>query len=304
MNGGIVKESTKIKIEQIIKINNYKPNVFARLNAKQKRIIGIIIPRFESSTTSKILPVIERFLRLNNYITLIINTDCDEETELESIQNLRQMNVDGIIILATASTKKYENFLINFNIPLVFIGQEIKNRPSIIYDDFKAGVEIGEYVGNKINKNIGCICIDEDDISVGINRKNGILKGLKNKNITDIQFIYSNFTFLDTYNIIKEVLLNKKFNILICSTDLQALAVYKVAHELNLKIPDDLSVTGFGGYELSQIITPNLTTIKFENESAGYLAAEIMIKLLNNETCHNLYTINFSFIEGKSVNKL
>ncbi|ERT68537.1 hypothetical protein HMPREF0202_01560, partial [Cetobacterium somerae ATCC BAA-474] len=126
----------------------------------------------------------------------------------------------------------------------------------------------------------------------------------EDSNITDIQFIYSNFTFLDTYNIIKEVLLNKKFNILICSTDLQALAVYKVAHELNLKIPDDLSVTGFGGYELSQIITPNLTTIKFENESAGYLAAEIMIKLLNNETCHNLYTINFSFIEGKSVNKL
>ena len=39
-------------------------------------------------------------------------------------------------------------------------------------------------------------------------------------------------------------------------------------------------LTGFGGYDLATLVTPPLTTIKFENEKTGHLAAETIIDLM------------------------
>ena len=245
--------------------------------------------------------IIERFLRSKGYTVLIMNTDNDEKTELQNIETLWRMDVDGIIIVATAVTKKHEEFVTKLNIPIVFVGQKIGNGISIIHNDFDAGFIIGDYIGKHIKENIAIITVDENDIAVGQDRKNGILKGLSKNNISNPDIIYSDFSFNSTYKIIKKTLTKKSFNAIICSTDLQALAVYKVANELNIKIPDKLSVTGFGGYELNGIINPQLTTIKLDSESIGHISAETMIKLLNNEICSKIQIIDFIFLEGKSV---
>ena len=65
LNGGYVSEENSKKIQEAIEKTEFKSNFFARrLKAKNSRLIGIIIPRFDSYTTGKILESINNELEL------------------------------------------------------------------------------------------------------------------------------------------------------------------------------------------------------------------------------------------------
>ena len=70
------------------------------------------------------------------------------------------------------------------------------------------------------------------------------------------------------------------------------------------KVPDDVSLIAFGGYEASELITPDLTTIRFENEEAGCCAAKAVIDLVEEKDVNNEIRIDYVFIEGHSVKNI
>ena len=63
LNGGSVKDATAQKIKKIIEENNYEPNLFARMNAKESRIIGLTVPGLNSVTTPRLVEVSLPILR-------------------------------------------------------------------------------------------------------------------------------------------------------------------------------------------------------------------------------------------------
>ena len=62
-NGGYVKQETKEKIQKVIETYNYEPNAFARLNAKNSNVIGVVVPTLNSKITSRVITSIDRYLR-------------------------------------------------------------------------------------------------------------------------------------------------------------------------------------------------------------------------------------------------
>ena len=109
LNGGSVKDATAQKIKKIIEENNYEPNLFARLNAKESRIIGLTVPGFNSVTTPRLVEVIVAYLKKNDYTPLIMHTENDIEEEIRCIERLKYMNVDGFMVLATGRTKEFQS---------------------------------------------------------------------------------------------------------------------------------------------------------------------------------------------------
>ena len=63
LNGGSVREETGRKIKKVIDAYHYEPNVFARLSAKSSRIIGLIVPGFDSVMTPGLIEVIVAYLK-------------------------------------------------------------------------------------------------------------------------------------------------------------------------------------------------------------------------------------------------
>lgn len=64
----------------------------------------------------------------------------------------------------------------------------------------------------------------------------------------------------------------------ICSSDVFAMGLLRVARSLNLSVPRDLSVIGFSNYTLSELADPALTTIEQPFHRMGKLAAEALIE--------------------------
>ncbi|MEI0701640.1 LacI family DNA-binding transcriptional regulator [Brachyspira intermedia] len=300
-NGGYLKEETKKRISEIISEYDYEPNTFARLKAKKSHIIGIIVPALDSIVGARVLTGLEKTLREKHYMPIIMNTNHQHKLELQYIEKLKRLNVDGIVLSATYITEEHKNILRKLDIPIVIYGQECSEGISIVNDDYNAGIDIGEYIGIKNHKNIGFITVDENDIAVGITRKNGVLDGLANYGIENITIEVADFSYEKAKIAAEKLLKNKNIDAIICSTDRQALGVYKVLKEMGLKIPDDVSVISFGGYDIDEIIEPGLSTIKFDSFNAGVCTANTLIDLINNIKVKQVLYVNYEFLERNSV---
>ena len=298
-NGGYVKDETRAKIQKVIEEYNYTPNAFARLNAKQSNVIGVVVPTLNSKITSRVITSNDRYLREKGYTTLIQNSDHNIDQELQNIQRLIQLNVDGILISSIAITKDHKELLKKAGIPVVVLTQDYEDGISIIYDDYHAGKAMGEHIGKKGHQKVGYIGVYETDKAVGTERRNG--DGLKEYGITPV-IGKSDYSFLGGQTVARELLEKEPdLDAIICATDRLAFGTYKILHEYKKEIPEEVSVAAFGGYDESALLTPELTTLKFDSYGMGYLGAETILKMIAGDPVSKKQIVGYEFIDGGSV---
>jgi LacI family transcriptional regulator len=80
---------------------------------------------------------------------------------------------------------------------------------------------------------------------------------------------------------ITDSLLNYKPTAIFCGSDPIAMKVIIVASMLKRRIPEDLSIVGYAGLDISQITNPPLTTIKQDFEEMGLKAAKVLFDEIN-----------------------
>lgn len=73
-----------------------------------------------------------------------------------------------------------------------------------------------------------------------------------------------------------------------------------------LSVPDDISVVGYDGQRIAQVIEPRLTTYKQNTEELGRMAARKLIEVIEQpgRTLIERLVVQGELIEGKSVKKL
>ncbi|MEG0591703.1 MAG: LacI family DNA-binding transcriptional regulator [Coprobacillus sp.] len=304
-NGGYIKEDTKIKLKKVIDEYHYEPNAIAQsLKAKYSKQIGIVVPCLDSVTSSRVMMSMDQYLKEHGYTAIIMNTNHDELRELTSIEQLSRMNVDGIILMATHVTMAHQKIASKLDIPLLFVAQQYNLGYSIVNDDYKAGYDVGVYAAKQGHKNICYMGVSQKDEAVGVIRKKGVIAGLKDNGVEHIDILEVNFSFEKAHDSAYEYLKNKQPTLIICATDNIALGCLKAIQEKGLSTPNDISLIGFGGYEISTYMSPSLTTIRFENEETGKKAGATIIKLIEGETIDKLQLIGYQMKEGKSVKSM
>lgn len=122
-------------------------------------MIGVVVPTLNSKITSRVITSIDRYLREKGYTTLIQNSDHDIDQELQNIQRLIQLNVDGILISSIAITKDHKELLKKAGIPVVVLTQDYEDGISIIYDDYHAGKRSESISGRKDIKRLIYWCL-------------------------------------------------------------------------------------------------------------------------------------------------
>nr|HMN59646.1 substrate-binding domain-containing protein [Anaerolinea sp.] len=67
------------------------------------------------------------------------------------------------------------------------------------------------------------------------------------------------------------------------ANDMTAMGIYQVAHELGVRIPQDLSVVGFDNLHEAMFMNPPLTTVDQFMENMGTVATEMIVHLVDEE---------------------
>ena len=284
-NGGNLKKETRERIKEIVDKYNYTPNTFAKaLKSTDSKIIGVIVPCLHSYISGNTLKYLDKELKENNYETLIMNANFDENKQLEYIKKLARMNVDGIILLPTTMTKTYESTIKSVDVPVVMLGQEGEYTYSVEYNDFNAARDLTNYILASGHKKVDYLGVSEDDVAVGYYRKLGVLRALENYNLEPENILITNFGMEEGYEIVRENIEKlKEGSCLICATDNLAYGAIKALEESGLSVGENYSVAAFGDYTSSALLKSPLTTIKFDLKDAAKQTVEMLLNIIKKE---------------------
>lgn len=276
LNNGSVSDKTKKKIKEAIDELGYVPNSYARNLKKTKtNTIGVIIPNFIGYTKNTALNAINIYLKDTNYSMLLSCSNDDMDEEVRIIEEMAGLNVEGIILFASNISKRHKEIIKNLTIPLVIFGQKLDGFTSILANDYEAGRLMASYIKTLSHKEISYFDVGKYDQAVG-DRFLGLSDGLKDRNIK-INHHHFDFTKKTAYEKAKEILDKEKSSFYIGATDNIAFGIIEALREKKIRIPDDISVAGFGNYEISSVINPALTTVDFPYEKLGTDAIKSLI---------------------------
>ncbi|SDG75122.1 transcriptional regulator, LacI family [Thermoanaerobacter thermohydrosulfuricus] len=286
-----VSEETRNRILQLVKELGYQPNAIARgLVTKKTKTVGLIIPDISNPFFPDIARGVEDSAHIYGYNVFLCNTDDNLEKESEYINALKEKYVDGIIF-TSSSIPKHEHItdLIKSGIPVVIMDRRIDSEDiyGVFLDNYEGGYIATKYLIDLGHKRIGCIT-GPLYISNAIERLEGYKRALVDNEIeVDNRLIFEGDYKINSGIIGAEKLLEHEVTAIFASNDLMAYGAYKAIRSYGYKIPDDISVVGFDDIQLSQILEPQLTTIRQPAYDMGLTAARMLIKL----------------IEGKKMNK-
>lgn len=301
-NGGYVKDETRKRIQQVIDAYDYEPNAFARLNARASHVIGVVVPTLNSKITGRVITSIDRYLRKQGYTAIIQNSDHDIQLELQNIRKLARQKVDGIILSAITITPEHKAIMEEAGVPVVVVAQDYPDGLCVMDDDYRAGLEMGSYIGSKGFSWVGYVGVSQTDEAVGRVRKKGVTDGLAANGAPRVTTALGDYSFESGYEAAKQLFSGEdRPEAVICATDRMAFGVYKYLTEAGLRIPEDVSVAGFGGYDESALLSPPLTTLKFDSYRLGELAAETLLQAIYGNYVRERQMVGYEFIYGESV---
>ena len=303
LNGGYVSDENIKKIQEAIEKTEFKSNFFAkRLKAKNSKLIGIIIPRIDSFTTGKILRSIYNKLEQEGYQAIILSSELEVSREIENIQRLYQQDVDGIIVMSIKITKEHIELVNKTSIPVIFTGQASSLVNYIKIDDRRAGFMLGQYMKEEGHKDIVFLGVTEEDIAVGVDRKEGFFEAFNGENC-NLNFVEADFSFDKAYQMAEKVM-EYKPTAVIGATDNIVLGFLRYAVEKGYDIPSDISVAGFGGYDVGLAIHPPITTIAVDYDVLGRKVAELVISAIEGNEFTEDKSIPIELIKRESVKSL
>ena len=302
-NGGNLKKETYERIKEIVDKYNYTPNTFAKaLKSTDSKIIGVIVPCLHSFVSGNTLKYLDKELKENNYETLIMNANFDENKQLEYIKKLARMNVDGIILLPTTMSKAYESTIKSIDVPVVMLGQEGEYTYSVEYNDLNAARDLTNYVLASGHKKIAYLGVSEDDIAVGYYRKLGVIMALEKYGLKPENILITNFSMEEAYDVVRENIQKlKNDSCLICATDNLAYGAIKALEEEGLSVGENYSVAAFGDYTSSALLKSPLTTIKFDLKDAAKQTVSMLLNVIKKEETAMKLLIGYDLKTRNSV---
>ncbi|MBR4573325.1 MAG: LacI family DNA-binding transcriptional regulator [Lachnospiraceae bacterium] len=306
-----IGEDTKKHIREVAERLGYYPNSSARaLKTKRTENIGVLfVDEGRSGLThdyfARVLDSFKRVSEVSGYDITFINATSQKMTYLE---HSMYRGVDGVVIACVDFDDRDVLDLVNSDLPVVTIDHVFDNRISVVSDNIGGMRSLIEYIHSLGHERIAYIY--GDDTAVTRNRVASYYNTLRDLGIE----ADDSYTFASAYRNPKlaakyteELLaMKKRPTCILYPDDYSAIGGLNAIEAVGLTVPDDISVVGYDGLYVSQIIHPKLTTYEQNSEEIGRIAAKSLIRLIRDRksTLIEKILVPGKIIEGGSVKKI
>jgi len=309
-----VSKKMKDKVLQSIKELNYQPNLAARqLRGQRSYSLALIYERPASEFLTGILEGVSTVCRNLSY-KLLIEPLAPTEPRPHIMKMIERGVADGFILLPPLSEDvSLIKSIIDAKLQVVLIESSLDTEKldlpvtSISIDDYAAGVEMGRYLIKRGHKDIGYVGLREQHTKANLRGK-GLKAAMLEAGLEEENFHFAagKSTFESGYEAAKKLLKKAtRPTAIFAGNDYMAAGVIACAKDMKLDVPNDLSVAGFDGADLSKMFVPPFMTIKQPLKEYGEQATRQLIAAINNPEIkpHNTQ-LNFTLIPRNSVKQL
>jgi len=313
LNGHNVRKENRIAIEEAIRKTNYIPNESARvLRAERTKLVGAIIPNMKSNFPLSVLAATEEYLNKNGYTFFLMSCHANEDDEFECVRNLIQRKVEAIVMLPIGNCENIRKLCNEKNIPLFIFDHYIEGCPDvdfILFENKLGAQKATDILLDADCKNVALLMGPKQDYTP-TERLKGYLESLKNHGIEpNEEFILVNkdYSMESSYELVKSFFLkgNKPDAIFATNFDM-TLGAIRAINELNLKIPDDISVMAFDSLPVYKVLKPQLWTLNQPTDKVGKeIGVQVISHIENKITCKGeKHFISYEIQEGASIKGL
>ncbi|TVZ17103.1 LacI family DNA-binding transcriptional regulator [Maribacter sp. MAR_2009_72] len=303
-----ISDATKKRILEKAEEVGYRTNKFAaNLSNQKSNTIGVIVPRLNSYFMSTVLAGIEQVANEVGYNLIISQSLESEEKEKINAKTLLDSGVDALLVSLANDSKDYKHFehFTTRKIPLLFFDRviDLPHCPTILIDNLSAGYEAGKHL-------IEQGCTNLMHISGNLERKlyEDRYKGFKNA-LLEHQLEINDYTLIETdldpkniQSVIETIMGSpKKIDGIFVASDNYAANCIKELKKAGIRVPQDIKVVGFNNDPVSEIISPNLTTINYPGHKMGVLAGESIIAHLKGSI--NLQSTNTILLRHQLITR-
>lgn len=279
-----ISVKTKKAVKQVAKELNYQPNHLASALRKGKsNLVGVIVPRTNSSFFSSVVENMEEVLNKAGYNIIITQSNESFEKECKNIDTLLYTQVDGIIASManeTVDLSYYEKIKSN-GIPLILFdrGENDLNVDYVGINDYDSSHMIIEHLVAKGCKRIAHIG-GYRRTRIFNNRIRGYIDAIKKHDLPhdDELLIESSLTLEDGRRQMEKLLaLKNRPDAVYVASDYAALGALQILKEKDIKVPEEIKLVGFGNEPFTSLVTPSITSVSQHSEQIGRLAAETFL---------------------------
>lgn len=288
LNGSTsVKAASRGAVERACEELGYVINRAARtLASRRSMTIGAVVPTLATETFSRPLAAFQQRIHQSGYTLLLANSEFDPDTELKEVNKLIEYGIDALMLVGNSHHPRLRERISQLGIPCIQTFSVDPNYPSVGYDNEQAAAEITSHLLGLGHKQFAVIVGTPPSNDRVSDRITGTREALAATGLTlaEENLVNSAFTMNDARQAMFRLLDGPTPpTAVICGNDLLAFGAMRAAAERYLRIPNDISITGFNDYEYAEHLEHPLTTMRVELDQIGLHAADYLLATLNDQ---------------------
>lgn len=287
-----VSQKTIEKVQKLLEECDYVPNINASNLARNKsKIIGIAIKgnryKYQNMLVdpffSEIIGAMEAQIRKRGYFMMLYISDNIEEI----IQYIATWNADGFIMIGM-QRDDYIKVNNRYKKPAVmidsYLAKDVVKYFNVGLDDENGGYQMAKYLIENGHRKIAFVADNME--GVDYYRFLGYKKAIEEYGMIVEE---KSIIIMPPGKIEQKPILDELYDraavhtaFMFCS-DYFAVMALNYFQDRGMKVPDDISITGFDNNRLSKIVRPMLTTVDQNISEKGECAVNYLIQLIDGK---------------------
>lgn len=282
-NSEVVKNSTRSRVMKAISELKYHPNLHARnLAGGKSRTIGVIVSNMENPFFFDIYKCVESDAHARGYEVLVANTDYNSEQLVNSIRLMMGRRVEGLAAVVSEMEPALIEELTHTRTPVVFydVGTPRHNITNIRVN-YRRGIEkVVDYLHSLGHRRLGFVG-HHAMLGPIHERVKTVMDAVARIPSLEVRTAADADT-LEGGRQATRGLLESGYSptAIICVNDVMAVGALRELRERGIRVPQDMSVTGFDNVKLSEFCYPALTTVHIPRDRIGHIICDYLVPVL------------------------
>ena len=284
-----VAAATRARIQSIARQHHYRPNLLVSGILKGTTKTVGVIASLDGLYYPRVIAGIHDELAAHSYgMLLSCDTDpvvaVEPEKQLAHIHRLVERRVDGIIMRLAddAAPETYLNEAERARVPVVLLDRPLPNKKiAFVCSADSVGARKAGLLAIAHGHRTAAYLGGPASVMASRERGNGLRRAFKERKVHPglVEVYAENWTFPTdlAVNLLQK---SPRPTVVFCVSDDAAPSIYAAAKLLGLRIPEDLSVVGFGNLPIDAVMQPALTSIEQFPREVGRVAAHLLLEAL------------------------
>ena len=297
-----ISKDTRNKVLQTVEKYNFSIQKRKKQGGRAQVDLAIVIPDQSEIVGNPFFDMAEIMDAINTvFATNKKRVEVFTFNEFQSVLESKQFHSDGIIFAFGSINESVSKVLKSEGLPYVFLNRTFEEDNYVSCNHFKGMVHLVEYCGALGHKKIGYLGYSGHPINK--DRYRGYSIG--NYELTGSYNRESVFQVdgIDRVNADSaRFFIDQKCDAVLCFNDNFAIRLIGELNNIGIKVPMDISVTGFDNSPTRKIFKPEITTISLSTYEMGFFAARWLKDNIINKSSRTLHCeVEGELLKGKTV---